>query len=111
MTSRALRYQASRGWMEEEILAGRPVRHRRHLLEFDLEELNSDLAARAERIFDGAVYLESVLRHRVLDSGIDPELSLGPDDDHLVSMDVPVVASVGELPELERPTDDPGAVI
>jgi len=111
MTSRALRYQASRAWMEEEILAGRPVRHRRHLLEFDPEELDSDLAARAERIFDGAIYLESVRRHRVLDSGIDPELSLGPDNDQLVPMDAPVVVAIGELPELERPTDDPDAVI
>lgn len=111
MTSRALRYQASRVWMEEEILAGRPVQHRRHVLEVDPSELTSELAARAERIFDGAIYLESVSRHRILDSGVEPELSFGEDTDHLLAMDASVITTVGELPELERPSEDPEMVI
>ncbi|HEY7950586.1 MAG TPA: hypothetical protein VID51_07115 [Solirubrobacterales bacterium] len=111
MTLCALRYQASRKWMEEEILSGRPLEHRRHLLEIDPESLPMEDRERLQRIVDGTVYLEDPSRVFVLDSGIDPQVLFGPARQNLKPMDTPIVAQLGLLPELPEPTDKPTAVI
>jgi hypothetical protein len=99
-----LPYLASRDWLQAEILAGNPTEKRRQALAIDTEELSAEVQKRVESILTQATFLESG-RVRVLESGIDPEVSYGPDADELVAMDEPVIASIGELPELPKPTD------
>lgn len=111
MTPSALRYQASREWMEEEILSGRPLDHRRHTLCIDPAVLSVDLQARLESLLDGAVYLEDLERVLVLDSGLNPSLSFGPNQENFVPMDDLVVSRIGILPEIPRPTDQAVDVI
>jgi hypothetical protein len=111
MTPRALRYQASRKWMEGEILSGRPVEHRRQVLEVDPAELEPILSARCQSVIDSAVFVDSVGRFAVLDSGLDPEIRLGPDPKNLIAMDEPVIQEVGAFPELGEPTSDVDLVI
>ena len=106
MTPSDLRYQASRKWMEAEILAGRPVQHRRHVLSVDLDLLDEELAARVNAVLDGVVVEPESGRAVVLDSGIDPEKEYGPSENEFVSMDEPVVRVVGQLPELPEPTTE-----
>jgi hypothetical protein len=111
MTPSALRYQASREWMEAEILAGHPVQDRRQCLTFDLAGLESDLAERVESLLDGVLFLPVKGRVAVLDSGIDPEVSYGDPGGHFTPMDEPVVQKLGVLPELPEPTSDIAAVV
>lgn len=106
MTPSDLRYQVSREWLEAEILAGRPISHRRHSLTVDLDSLEPEHANRLEAIVDGVIFRADSERATVLDSGIDPTRRYGPSDDKLVAMDEPVVHAVGELPEISSPTDD-----
>lgn len=106
MTPRALRYQASRKWMEREILSGRPVEHRRQTLEVDPAELQPSLSARCQSVIDSTTYIDSLGRFAVLDSGLDPEIGFGPDPKNLVAMDEPVIQEIGVFPELFEPTDD-----
>jgi hypothetical protein len=111
MTPRALRYQASRKWMEREILSGRPVGHRRQTLEVDPAELQPALSTRCQLLIDSAIYVDSLERFAVLDSGLDPEIGFGPDPKNLVAMDEPVIREVGVFPELSEPTSDVEQVI
>lgn len=111
MTPRALRYQASRDWMEQQLLAGRPLNHRRQILEIDGMKLSDELRGRLEHLLDAASYLDELNRVSVLDSGIDPVVSFGPDKETLTPMDERVVSNVGSLPELSKPTEDAAAVI
>lgn len=105
MTPSALGYQASREWMEAEILAGRPVQHRRQTLSVDLEDLDVEQVQRVEAVLD-AVHVDLYSGQvTVLDSGIDPENKFGPKEKR-VPMDGPIVQVVGRLPELPKPTDD-----
>lgn len=103
-----LRYLASREWMESEILAGRAVSDRRQSLTVEIDDLDSRLAERVEAIDDGALFFElgGETRVCVLDSGVDPEISFGPDRDSLVPFDKPIVDKIGPLPELPGPTED-----
>lgn len=105
MTPSDLRYQASREWMEAEILSGRPVQHRRHTLSVDLDSLDSSQAKRVEAVLDGISIDPDSDRVTVLDSGIDPdrEFEIG---DNPTAMDEPVIQEVGELPELPEPTQE-----
>lgn len=111
MTPSDLRYQASREWLEAEILAGRPASHRRHSLVVDLESLDPRQAKRVEAILDGIVFKPDLGRVIVLDSGIDPERRYGASDDELAAMDDPVVRAVGALPEIASPTRDLESVL
>jgi hypothetical protein len=111
MTPSVLRYQASRDWMERQLLAGRPLNHRRQRLEIDSAKLSDELRSRLEHLLDAASYLDEFDRVLVLDSGIDPVVSFGPDKDALTPLDDRVVSNVGSLPELSKPTDDVAAVI
>lgn len=111
MTPRALRYQASRDWMERQLLAGRPLNHRRQILKIDGKKLPDELRGRLENILDATTYLDELERVSVLDSGIDPAVSFGPDRKTLTPMDEAVISNVGSLPELPEPTDDVTAVI
>lgn len=104
MTLCALAYEASREWMETEILAGRPVQHRRQSLSVELDKLESKQASRLESVCD-AVLIDDSGQVTVLDSGIDPEKKFGPEG-KLVPMDAPIVQVVGQLPELPEPTDN-----
>lgn len=100
-----LHYLASREWLESEILAGRPVDDRRQILEVELELVEKEMQERIEAIVDGVVPLVDPERVKVFDSGIDPMIGFGPSDDELIPMDEPVIAAIGELPELDRPTE------
>ena len=114
MTPSELRYQASRQWMEAEILAGRPVQNRWQSLSVDPSSLEPDLAVRVEAILDGVLFSAVGAegeRPFVLDSGIDPNRSYGNSEDGFTCMDDPVIESVGELPELAEPTNDVEAVV
>lgn len=111
MTPSDLRYQASREWMEAEILAGRPVEHRRQSLAVDLDAIAPSLAERVEAVLDGLLIEPKSRRVWVLDSGIDPTRRFGSSEDTLTAMDDPIVEAIGELPELPEPTDDVEAAV
>lgn len=111
MTPCALRYQASQDWMEGQLLAGRPLNHRRQILKIDAEKLSDELRRRLEHVVDAASYLDEFERFSILDSGIDPAVSFGPDKETLTPMDESVVSNLGSLPELPEPTDDVTPVI
>lgn len=111
MSNVVLPYQASRRWMEAEILAGRPLNSRAHDLSVEITELDPELRDRV------GVLLDSFARTRagktvVFDSGIDPNRAYGDgNDEDLAAMDVPIVAHLGVLPEVEAPTDDVATVV
>jgi hypothetical protein len=113
MSSIELRYLASRSWMASEIHAGRAIQHRAQALKVDPGSLNQDLARRVEELDDCLLFLKvrKKLRVCVLDSGIDPELSFGPTEQQLKPIDQPIVDSIGPLPELPAPSDDPLIVV
>jgi len=106
-----LRYMASRNWMESQLLAGNPVDTRDQEVSIDLRSL--DLRQRVEALADAVLYFEAGKQEFlcVLDSGIDPELSFGPDDQHLVPLDSEIIEQVGALPELSEPTEDIAAIV
>lgn len=105
MIPSALGYQVSREWMEAEILAGRPIQHRRQTLSVDLEDLENEQAQRVEAVLDAVQVNPDSGRVTVLDSGIDPEKKFGPEDKR-VPMDTSIIQVIGRLPELPKPTDD-----
>lgn len=111
MTPSVLRYQASREWMEGEILAGQPVQHRRHALPVDPHDLEAEERVRVEAVLDAVEVAREDGRVTVLDSGIDPGMSYGPSEDALVPMDQPITQVVGKLPELPEPTNDLSRVL
>jgi hypothetical protein len=92
--------------MQAEIFAGNPVRHRRQTFTVSLDELDPERAARVEAILDAVELHKDGTQVTVLDSGIDPERKFGPSADELIPMDFPIVESIGQLPEIETPTDD-----
>lgn len=111
MTASALRYEANRDWMEKQILAGRPITDRRHELPVEPEEVPSELRKRLETVLDATVFIPNLKRFAVLDSGLDPEVSFGPDGGELEAMDAPLIAQLGALPELPAPTSQLEAVL
>jgi hypothetical protein len=106
MTPSDLRYQVSREWMEAEILAGRPVQHRRQALSVEFDDLDVSRAKQVEAILDAVLIDADSERVTVLDSGIDPEKKFGRSKDKYLPMDEQIVQAVGQLPELSEPTDD-----
>lgn len=113
MSSIELRYLASREWMASEIHAGRAIQHRKQALKVDLGTLKPEVAERVQEIDDGLLVLDVRKKARicVLDSGIDPELSFGPAKQQITALDKPIVDSLGVLPELPAPSDDPLVVV
>lgn len=113
MDSIPLRYLASREWMASAIDAGQAIQHRQQILQIDLEDLPAKLVKRVEAVADGFLLIQVRKKDRicVLDSGIDPELSFGPTKKELTPLDKPVIDSIGVLPELPSPTDDPLEVV
>lgn len=103
-----LRYLASRDWMSSAILAGSPVDSRHQILPVEQGNVDEALFARVEEIDDSVVFLdvERNFRTCVLDSGIDPESRVGPEDTDLTPLDHRIVGEIGILPELDAPTDD-----
>jgi hypothetical protein len=111
MTASALRYEASREWMEDQILAGRPIGDRRQSLSVDLAEAPLEHLGRLEAVLDGVVFIPTLERFAVLDSGLDPEVRYGSSEEELDAMDAPVIAALGAMPELPEPTTELAAVL
>lgn len=106
MSTVILPYQASRVWLEEQIVSGRPLDSREHTLIVDLDDVSSSLAARAQRVRDSFVRVRGGA-FAVFDSGLDPSRSFANDaDSALTRMDEPVVAILGDMPETSGPTED-----
>jgi hypothetical protein len=108
-----LRYLASREWMESELLSGNPIHNREQRLSIELAHLDLDLGERVEAVVDAAFTFRIGKKQFVcvLDSGIDPSLSFGPDEKNLRPLDRQVTERVGALPELPKPTEDVAAVV
>jgi hypothetical protein len=113
MSSIELRYLASREWMESEILSGRPVQQRDQVMAVDVASVDAEMRQRVEVVADAVVprRVQKRLRMCVLDSGIDPDVGLGDNEDALIPMDASIVHAIGTLPELPEPSSDLEAVV
>ncbi len=108
-----LPYQASREWLEGQIVAGVPLKDRAQEMVIDLDEVGNALEERAIavlRSFTFDPYAEGK-RVMVFDSGLEPCRIFGDDEDNADPMDEPIVDLIGTLPEVPEPTDDPEVVI
>lgn len=113
MSSIELRYLASRKWMESQILKGQAIQSRVQTILVNPADLDNSLLRRVESVQDAVMTLKVGKARRicVLDSGIDPELSFGPSKKQLVPLDKPIRDALGNLPELDFPTEDVQAVV
>jgi len=100
--------------MQRQILAGEALEHRRHDLALDLADLDEAMRARVIAIVNSIALDRLPEKAVVLDSGVDPELRFGDEDDLaflLKSMEAPIEEAIGPWPEVEEPTDDVGEVV
>lgn len=111
--SMELSYFVNREWFEREVLEGRDAEWV-HTIFFNFVDLNDDLAKRAVAVHE-SIDSDGPGRVEVHGTGINPRAE-DPDADELSPrwdemMDGPIVAKIGRLPQLEKPSNDPATVI
>jgi hypothetical protein len=99
--------------MESQILEGQAIQTRVQTILVNSADLDDSLVRRVQRVKDAVMTLTVGKKQRicVLDSGIDPELSFGPSKKQLAPLDKPIRDALGNLPELDFPTEDVPAVV